>query len=215
MAAARSSPSVATARSAKDLARRDRPGAATARLPTRFGDFEILAFEGPTGEEHVALVRGDVADRDDVLVRVHSQCLTGDVLGSLRCDCRDQLEAALEAIAAEPRGGVLLYLQQEGRGIGLLNKIRAYHLQDGGLDTAEANEALGLPQDARDYTAAAAILAALGVRGVALLTNNPRKVEGLERRGIRVARRVPLSVGRNPHNERYLATKRAKLGHLF
>ncbi|HLE96943.1 MAG TPA: GTP cyclohydrolase II [Candidatus Thermoplasmatota archaeon] len=191
------------------------PTAAAARLPTRHGEFEILAFEGPSGEEHVALLRGDVRGGDDILVRIHSQCLTGDVLGSLRCDCGAQLEASLCAIAANPRGGVLLYLQQEGRGIGLLNKIRAYRLQDGGLDTAEANEALGLPHDARDYAPAAAILQALDVKSVVLLTNNPRKVEGLEHHGIRVARREPLVSDATEHNGRYLEAKRVKLGHLF
>lgn len=191
------------------------PTAATARLPTRHGDFEVLAFEGPSGEEHIALVRGDVRGREGVLVRVHSQCLTGDVLGSLRCDCRDQLEASLARISADAAGGVLLYLQQEGRGIGLLNKIRAYHLQDGGLDTAEANEALGFPQDGRDYAPAATILAALDVKSIVLLTNNPRKVTGLERYGIKVVRREPLKTASNAHNERYLSTKRVKLGHFL
>ena len=190
------------------------PTAATARLPTRHGDFEVLAFEGPSGEEHVALVKGDVRGREGVLVRVHSQCLTGDVLGSLRCDCRDQLEASLARIA-DASAGILLYLQQEGRGIGLLNKIRAYDLQDGGLDTAEANEALGFPQDARDYAPAAAILKALDVQSVVLLTNNPRKVHGLERYGVRVVRREPIVATPNAHNERYLGTKRVKLGHLL
>lgn len=184
-----------------------------ARLPTRHGVFDVLAFRAGGGE-HVALVLGDVAGGERVLARVHSSCLTGDVLGSMRCDCGAQLEAALEAVAREGRG-VILYLNQEGRGIGLLNKIRAYALQDAGKDTVEANEELGFPADLRDFGAAAAMLAHLRVASVRLLTNNPRKVQGLEAAGIPVAERVALVAGHAPTNEGYLATKRAKLGHLF
>ncbi|HEY8394546.1 MAG TPA: bifunctional 3,4-dihydroxy-2-butanone-4-phosphate synthase/GTP cyclohydrolase II [Thermaerobacter sp.] len=186
---------------------------AQAKLPTVHGDFQVHAYTfEPTGETHLALVRGSWADEEPVLVRLHSECLTGDALHSLRCDCGQQLDAALEAIAAEGRG-VLLYLRQEGRGIGLAAKIRAYELQDGGLDTVEANQALGFPADARDYGVAAQILRDLGVRRVRLLTNNPDKQEQLVEYGLAVSERVPLRVPPHPHNERYLQTKRAKLGH--
>jgi len=165
-------------------------------------------------KHHVALVKGDVAGRPDVLVRVHSECLTGDVFHSLRCDCGEQLTSALAMIEREGRG-VLLYLSQEGRGIGLLNKLRAYRLQEDGLDTVEANERLGLPADLRDYGIGAQILADLGVRRIDLLTNNPRKVVGLEAYGLHIESRVPVQVKPNPHNRRYLSTKRDKLGHLL
>lgn len=164
--------------------------------------------------EHLALVKGDVADGRPVLTRVHSECMTGDVFGSLRCDCGEQLEEALRRMEAEGRG-VLLYMRQEGRGIGLVNKLRAYALQDDGHDTVEANEALGFCEDERDYAISAGILLDLGVREVALLTNNPRKISGLEEGGVRIVRRVPLLVSANDANRGYLETKRDKLGHLF
>lgn len=184
-----------------------------ARLPTRIGSFDAFAYaDARTGTEPIALVHGDVAGRDAPLVRLHSECWTGDVLGSLRCDCGEQLGRALTAIVAEG-AGVLLYLRQEGRGIGLANKLRAYALQDGGLDTVAANVALGLPVDAREYGAAAAILADLGLERVRLMTNNPDKVAALEVHGIRIDR-VPLPTLPNPVNRPYLETKTARLGHL-
>jgi GTP cyclohydrolase II len=182
---------------------------ADASLPTRHGPFRLLGFDG----DHLALVRGDLSGAGPVLVRLHSECLTGDVFGSLRCDCGQQLDRALALIAERGRG-VLLYLRQEGRGIGLLNKIRAYHLQDGGQDTVEANQALGFADDERDYRMAAEMLGQLGVRTIELITNNPRKVEGLERHGIAV-HRIGLQVGATRENVRYLETKREKLGHLL
>lgn len=187
-----------------------------ARLPTKWGEFVIHGFEEPGGgREHVALVMGDVDDGAPVLARVHSECLTGDALFSQRCDCGPQLEAALERIGRAGRG-VIVYLRQEGRGIGLLNKIRAYAVQDReGADTVEANEALGFAADARDYTIAADMLRYLGVGAVRMLTNNPQKVVGLARAGVEVAERVTLQAGRNPHNHAYLETKAAKFGHLF
>ena len=186
-----------------------------ARLPSRFGDFRVVAFAGGgLDTEPLALVRGDVKGRSDVLVRVHSECLTGDVLGSLRCDCRDQLLASLDQIGRAP-AGVLLYLRQEGRGIGLANKIRAYELQDRGHDTFEANRLLGFADDARDYALAARMLDSLGVESVRLLTNNPAKLEGLRRHGVRVTERLPLVMDANPHNAEYLAAKQRRAGHLF
>lgn len=186
-----------------------------AELPTRFGDFRIAAFANDhDGKEHVAVLRGDVRDQADVLVRLHSECLTGDALGSLRCDCRDQLEKALEYLGQQERG-VLLYLRQEGRGIGLLNKVRAYALQDRGLDTVDANLALGFQDDERDYRVAAHMLMALGVRSVRLLTNNPDKVEQLEEHGIVVSERLPHVLPPNVHNLFYLQTKATKSGHAI
>ena len=183
-----------------------------ARLPTRIGTFDAVVFSDlRSGTEPIALVHGDVAGRDAPLVRVHSECWTGDVLGSLRCDCGEQLGRALTAIVAEG-AGVLIYLRQEGRGIGLANKLRAYALQDGGLDTVAANAALGLPVDAREYGAAAAILAELGLERVRLMTNNPGKATALEAHGIGVER-VPLPALPNPVNQSYLETKSARLGH--
>jgi 3,4-dihydroxy 2-butanone 4-phosphate synthase/GTP cyclohydrolase II len=184
-------------------------------LATRFGDFTISVFnvEGAPGEI-AALTRGHLHDGSIPLVRLHSECLTGDVLGSLRCDCGQQLDAALELIALAP-AGVLLYLPQEGRGIGLANKIRAYALQDQGLDTVDANLALGLPVDRRDYAAAAHVLRNLGLRQVRLLTNNPLKRAALEGYGVQVVERVPLSVPPNPVNRRYLRTKADRMGHLL
>ncbi len=187
---------------------------ATCRLPTRWGVFAMHGFEERSGKEHVMLTMGDFSDGAPALVRLHSECLTGDALFSLRCDCGFQLEAALEAIAAEGRGA-LLYLRQEGRGIGLINKIRAYKLQDAGADTVEANEQLGFPADMRNFSVARDMLALLGITGVRVMTNNPRKLETLRNVGINVVERVPLMVGRNPYNDHYLDTKAAKLGHML
>jgi 3,4-dihydroxy 2-butanone 4-phosphate synthase/GTP cyclohydrolase II len=187
----------------------------SAKLPTRTAEFTLHAFRDDlAGNEHIALTLGDVADGHPVLVRMHSECLTGDSLGSLRCDCGAQRDAALEMIAKEGRG-VLVYLRQEGRGIGLLNKIKAYALQDRGADTVEANEQLGFAPDLRDYGIGAQILRHLGVRELRLVTNNPRKIAALTGYGMRVVERIPLKVGNNPHNQLYLATKAEKLGHLF
>ncbi|MEM1176863.1 MAG: GTP cyclohydrolase II [Acidobacteriota bacterium] len=189
---------------------------AKVRLPTRYGLFSIRVYPDPEdfSKEHVALFHGDVESAEPSLVRVHSECLTGDVFGSKRCDCGPQLDEALRRIAAEPRG-VLVYLRQEGRGIGLGNKMRAYALQDCGRDTVEANLELGFPDDLRDYQVAADMLGDLGVKSVRLLTNNPKKVAALEEAGIHVVDRVPIVVGVNPENEAYLDTKREKLGHLL
>ncbi len=187
----------------------------TVPLPTADGNFQMHLYESLLeGDHHVALVKGRISARKPALVRVHSQCLTGDVFGSCRCDCGPQMHAAMRAI--EKRGsGVLLYLRQEGRGIGLANKLRAYALQDRGLDTVEANIQLGFPADLRDYGIGAQILADLGVRKIDLLTNNPRKVVGLEAYGLEITSRVPVQVKANRHNRRYLSTKRDKLGHLL
>lgn len=188
---------------------------AASRLPTRHGVFTIHAFEEPdTGKEHVALSMGELTDGRPVLMRVHSECLTGDGFGSLRCDCGPQLDAAMAKVAAEGRG-VILYLRQEGRGIGLVNKVRAYALQDAGADTVEANEQLGFAPDLREYSMCEDMLAHLGVTAVRLMTNNPLKVAAMEAHGIRVVERVPLMTGRNPHNEHYLDTKQDKMGHML
>ncbi|MCS4533102.1 GTP cyclohydrolase II [Neisseria montereyensis] len=187
---------------------------ASCRLPTEWGVFTMHGFEEESGQEHVALTMGDIDDGEAVLARVHSECLTGDALFSQKCDCGPQLQAAMQAVQKEGRG-VIVYLRQEGRGIGLINKIRAYHLQDNGLDTVEANLALGLPVDARDFTLAKHILDHLGVKEVKLLTNNPEKIESLTNAGINVVQRMPLQVGENIENKRYLNTKAEKLGHLF
>jgi GTP cyclohydrolase II len=187
--------------------------ASVADLPSRFGDFRAVAFGNPAdGKEHLAIVRGEVRNRHDVPVRLHSECLTGDVLGSLRCDCRDQLLAALELLGREP-AGVLLYLRQEGRGIGLTNKIRAYALQDRGYDTIDANRALGFADDQRDYRVAADMLRALGPKSIRLITNNPLKLDGLRRHGIKVSGRVPSIASPNRHNIDYLRTKKVRAGH--
>lgn len=188
--------------------------AAEATLPSRFGQFRVVAFESRDGKEYGAIVKGDVRDREGVPVRIHSECFTGDVMGSLKCDCRDQLEAALRHIGRAECGAVL-YLRQEGRGIGLANKIRAYALQDAGLDTVEANLALGFADDHRRYDVAAQMIEELGIRSVRILSNNPKKWKGLRKHGIAVEGRIPLKVESNPFNEDYLATKREKSGHLL
>ncbi|MBI4800170.1 MAG: bifunctional 3,4-dihydroxy-2-butanone-4-phosphate synthase/GTP cyclohydrolase II [Desulfarculus sp.] len=188
---------------------------ADVRLPTEFGDFRAVAYTNSVDNlEHVALVKGEITAEDKVLVRVHSQCLTGDVFGSRRCDCGDQLASALRAIDREGKG-VLLYMMQEGRGIGLINKLKAYELQEQGCDTVEANEALGFAADLRDYGIGAQILADLGVKQMRLLTNNPKKMVGLEGYGLSVVERLPLEIPPQPDNERYLRTKCIKMGHLL
>lgn len=187
---------------------------ASSRLPTPWAVFALHGFADADGREHVALSLGEIADGEPVLARVHSECLTGDALFSQRCDCGAQLKEALQRIATEGRG-VLLYLRQEGRGIGLGNKIRAYALQDAGADTVEANEQLGFAADARDYSVCRDMLAHLGVRRLRLMTNNPRKLSALEGMGAEIVERLPLHSGRNPHNEAYLDTKADKLGHLL
>ncbi len=189
--------------------------ASIADLPTRFGFFHIVAFwNNKDGKEHAALVRGDVTNGEDIPVRLHSECLTGDALGSLRCDCRDQLEAALTTIGKMERG-IVLYLRQEGRGIGFLNKIRAYGLQDYGYDTVEANLALGFKDDERDYAVAAHMLTTLKVKSIKLMTNNPRKINQLTQYGVQVNGRIPHIIPPNPYNEFYLRTKEEKSGHML
>ena len=187
---------------------------ALARLPTDFGEFQLVGFRNDVDDrEHVALVFGDVADGEDVLVRMHSKCLTGDTFQSQRCDCRWQLHTAMEMVAAAGRG-VIVYLDQEGRGIGLLNKLKAYELQDHGADTVEANEALGFAPDLRNYGIGAQILRSLGLTSIRPITNNPRKLVGLEGYGLRIGERVPINAPSTQENAEYLETKRAKLGHL-
>ena len=184
-------------------------------LPTAFGEFTAVGYRSLVDDKHhVAMVKGEVDGAEDVLVRVHSECLTGDVFHSLRCDCGEQLEAALAMIEREGRG-VLLYLSQEGRGIGLLNKLRAYKLQEDGLDTVDANLKLGLPADLRDYGIGAQILADLGLTSIRILTNNPKKIHGLEGYGLSVSEQVPIQSVPNPHNEEYLRAKREKMGHIL
>ncbi|HZM22212.1 MAG TPA: GTP cyclohydrolase II [Anaerolineales bacterium] len=188
---------------------------AMAELPTRFGNFHIIAFENNRdGKEHVAITKGDVIGTSDVPVRLHSECLTGDALGSLRCDCRDQLETALRKIGQMDRG-MVLYLRQEGRGIGLINKIRAYSLQDEGLDTVEANLALGFRDDERDYAVAAHMLMSLKIKSVQLMTNNPKKINQLTQYGIDVNGRIPHIMAPNEYNRFYLETKAVKSGHMI
>ncbi len=186
-----------------------------AKLPTRFGEFDIYGFEGGSdGEQAIALVQGQLGSEALPLVRIHSQCLTGDILHSLRCDCGDQLEKALSRIA-DSSCGVLIYQMQEGRGIGLLNKLRAYQLQDQGVDTVEANQLLGFEPDLRNYSFCAKILRYFGIDQIHLMSNNPDKIEGLEAEGIRVRRRVPLIINNSTLVHKYLKTKKEKLGHLL
>ncbi|WP_444958685.1 GTP cyclohydrolase II [Microbulbifer sp. ZKSA002] len=187
----------------------------SSKLPTSWGMFEMHGFEEvETGKEHVVLTMGDFDTEEPLLARIHSECLTGDALFSLRCDCGAQLQHAMHRIAMEGRGAIF-YLRQEGRGIGLLNKIRAYHLQDCGADTVEANEQLGFGADMRDYSILKAMIEHLGIHAIRLMTNNPRKVKALEDLGINVTERLPHQSGRNPHNAKYLSTKKGKLGHLI
>ena len=188
---------------------------AKSRLPTPYGEFSIYGFEDSTNQkEHLVLAMGDISNGEPVLARVHSECLTGDALFSMRCDCGPQLQSALEHIAKEGRG-LILYLRQEGRGIGLINKIKAYHLQDSGLDTVEANEELGFGADMRQYDMCKTMLEHLSVSSLKLMTNNPRKIKALTEQGIEVVERVPHQAGQNSHNEHYLATKAVKLGHMY
>ena len=186
-----------------------------AKLPTRYGDFRIHGFvDKITGEDHIALVMGNPKEHEKLLVRVHSECLTGDAFGSAKCDCGEQLDFALKSIAKEG-AGILIYLRQEGRGIGLINKLKAYELQEKGMDTVEANVALGFPEDARNYAVAAQILKMFEVKQVRLLTNNPQKIEGLEKYGINVAERVPIEIVAKPADLFYLQTKKLKMGHIL
>jgi GTP cyclohydrolase II len=188
---------------------------AIADLPTRFGDYQVVAFwNNYDRKEHAAFVHGDVYDAEEVPVRLHSECLTGDAIGSLRCDCRDQLIESLEEIG-KMENGIVLYLRQEGRGIGFTNKIRAYQLQDAGFDTVQANEVLGFRPDERDYGVAAHMLGSLHVESIRIMTNNPDKVDDLQRHGVKIVGRIPLVVPPNSINRPYLETKRRKMGHLL
>ncbi len=188
---------------------------AAAKLPTRFGNFQVVSFYNDKDKkEHAAVIKGDVCGKKDVVVRIHSECLTGDGFGSLRCDCRDQLTTSLQEI--EQKGeGIVLYLRQEGRGIGFANKIKAYALQDLGYDTIEADKLLGFSGDERDYDIAAHMLSSLNVKSIKLMTNNPNKVEDLKRHGVKISSRIPLIIPANEYNKTYLETKRVKAGHLL
>ncbi|MCB9545621.1 MAG: GTP cyclohydrolase II [Myxococcales bacterium] len=190
------------------------PFFARTRLPTEHGDFDVRVLVDAEGREHVALSVGELAGAEDVLVRMHSECLTSEVLGSLKCDCKAQLDAALERIQAAGRG-LVIYLRQEGRGIGLGNKIRAYALQEAGADTVDANRLLGFEDDLRSYDVAVQVIAALGIRSVRLLTNNPLKIEALAEAGVKVSGREAVFTGLNPVNQNYLETKRVRMGHLY
>ena len=185
------------------------------KLPTKHGDFKAVGFKSAIdSDEHIALVMGEIDPEEPILVRVHSECVTGDAFGSLRCDCGEQVELALDQIAAEGNG-IFLYMRQEGRGVGLHNKLRAYALQDSGMDTVEANKQIGFPPDLRDYGVGAQILVDLGVKKLKLMTNNPRKIVGVDAFGLEVTDRVPIQVSPNAFNRRYLETKRDKMGHLL
>jgi len=189
--------------------------AVRAQIPTPYGPFTLIGFENDIdGKEHVALVRGDIGPEEPVLVRVHSECLTGDVFHSMRCDCGDQLDRSMEMIAEEGRG-VIVYMRQEGRGIGLINKLRAYHLQEKGRDTVEANVELGFAPDLRDYGLGAQILVAVGVRKMRMMTNNPKKIVGLEGYGLEIVDRVPIEIPPTEENKKYLQTKKEKMGHIL
>jgi len=188
---------------------------AVGNLPSRFGDFKVVAFyNNKDKKEHAAIIHGDVTGKKDVPLRIHSECLTGDALGSLRCDCRDQLETSLKAIGKE-KYGVVLYLRQEGRGIGFINKIKAYQLQDEGMDTVEANIALGFKDDEREYAVATHMIKSLKIKSVKLMTNNPNKIKGLEELGIKISGRIPIIIPPNKYNKHYLQTKKKKSGHML
>lgn len=188
---------------------------AIADLPTRFGDYQVAAFWNTLdSKEHAAFIHGNIVDQEEVPVRLHSECLTGDAIGSLRCDCRDQLLESLERIG-KMESGIVLYLRQEGRGIGFVNKIKAYQLQDSGYDTVQANEILGFKADERDYAIAAHMLSTLRVKSIRIMTNNPDKMTDLEEHGVRIVGRIPVVVAPNEHDRAYMQTKQSKLGHLL